>query len=132
MQRRCDRPDDVIADKDRQHENGEAEDERIDRPAGQRVRGVARRTGAAWSRGQILHGETDGGGRLVELVKGFLQGMVHHAIPFGLLAGDLGAASFLDAAAFFGAAGFSAAAGFAGSLEAIITAGLPTKAGCTT
>ena len=41
VQRRRHRPDDVVADEDRQDEDGEAEDEGIDRPAGRRMGGGA-------------------------------------------------------------------------------------------
>ena len=48
VQRRRHRPDHVVADEDRQHEDREAEDEGVDRPAGRRRDAVAGAS-AAWS-----------------------------------------------------------------------------------
>ena len=88
------RPDDIVADENRQHEDREAEDERIDDAARQRVRGVARSVRHARSAGGVLHGLPNRGRRPVELLESLLKRLVHQASPFF---GFFAAAGFLAA-----------------------------------
>ena len=96
MERRRHRPDDVIADEDRQHEDRQPEDEGVDGAAGRRMDRAADRIGGLVGEalrrdrrvdGGIRRGLRRVGGRLRR--RGGLLGghRLHHSPPFSAKAG---------------------------------------------
>src|SRR5690606_9412208 len=139
MERRRDRPDDVIADEDRQDEDRKAEHERIDCAARCGMRGSRRRITQTAS---IFRRLTHGIRGLIQALKSFFEICVgHYASPpstgdlgedgvFGALAGVFLAGFAAAFAAGFSAFGFGAAFGFtafsaasAGAVSALAKAG---------
>src|SRR5690606_29098123 len=110
-------------DEDRQHEDGEAEHERVDPGRGSRAGGD--RLGGLPGP-FVLEGQPHGGGRLLELVDRLLQsaGFFHHAPPSVRLALSCSALSCSVFAALAGRPRFFGAAAACASPAAAGTAGL--------
>src|SRR5690606_14399017 len=111
MERRRDRPDDVIADEDRQDEDRKAEHERIDCAA---RCGMGGSGGSITQTASIFRRLTHGIRCLIQALKSFFEICIgHYASPPST--GDLGEDGVFGALAGVFLAGFAAAFGAAGS-----------------